>query len=771
MAKRRLITVEEAILLNLLKYRRHFQADTVPIEMTQAGISRVIGVRRSHVSSSLDNAKQKGTLEEKTAHIKGEARRRKCYTLTEMGLAHATDLEREIQEAIVSAVLPDGKEFEGPMTELIESVGPSYTLSRLALLTFDGITKIPPQEAKDEMPVRSGDGVPDVKIFLGRENELAALDKFFEGEGRFLMLKGIPGIGKSALMAYAVKHFTAEPKTFWHNVTEWGTPRNTAGHMAAFLHSLGFSRLKRYLGAHEVPDLADLKDILLEVDKPVVFVFDDCQNSSSSMTALLKMLVSVSESSKTIKLALVGRRIPDIELKQRAGGKIIEMELVGLDMNSSLDLLRGRGMTSPGIENIASKSEGHPLYLTLAEETDSEVDGDNVSTLLAREIFVALSDSEKEILSSLSVFRMPVRGDAFVKDEEDFEALENLERRSIVLSSGGWTMHNLFRDFFYERQTRTDREARHESAAEYYNAYSSDIPGKIEEAHHLFMARDFESALLLLTTQGPDWLRHGNQDEILQLSSLLPDDYDNQEERYEALMLKASALDQIGEWEAARRCYETGRNIATSERDNERSARALRGLGAIYYRWGELDDALETFERALSETKSRVLKSEIQNGIGVVQWRLGQTQKARAAYDTDLKISEEAQDLQGQARALNNLGILDWEEGGFDTALEKYARALDFAQRISAKKLVAILYSNIADAYKSKGEVTEARRFYERCLELSEDLRFNWQTAEAYRGMADVVEADRDKYLKKALRIFDRLGAKEDAKAVRVMMK
>jgi tetratricopeptide (TPR) repeat protein len=489
------------------------------------------------------------------------------------------------------------------------------------------------------------------------------------------------------------------------------------------------------------------------------------------MTALLKMLASVSESSKTIKLALVGRKIPDIKLKQGTVGTIMEMELTGLDMDASLELLKERGMVGPGIENIASKSGGHPLYLTLVEPTDNGSHSDNVSTLLAREIFVGLSESEKVLLHNLSVFRMPVRGDAFVMYEEDFEALENLEKRSIVLSNDGWTMHNLFRDFFYERQTRADREARHESAAEYYNDYSSDIPGKMEEAYHLFMARDYESALLLLTTQGPDWLKHGYQDEILRLSSFLPDDYDNQEERYEALMLKASALDQIGEWEEAKRCYETVQYMATSEKDDERSARALRGQGAIYYRRGELDKALETFEKALSETLSPVLRSEIQNGIGVVQWKLGQPQKARRAYDSDLKISEEVQDLQGQARALNNLGILDREEGKYDKALERYSRALDFAQQMSAKKLVAILYSNIADAYKSKGEVVEAQRFYERCLELSEDLRFDWQTAEAYRGMADIVEADRDKYLKKALRIFDRLGAKEDAKAVRVMMK
>lgn len=761
--------MEEAIVLHLLEYKRHFGEDTVPIGMTQAGISRAIGVRRSHVSSSLDNAKQRGTVEEVQAHVRGESRRRKCYYLSDTGITHARDLKEKVTGAEISAMLPDGADFVGTLKELTESVNGLY-LPKLALLTFDGVTNIPNLDEDDDTSLKGGTGLPEPERLFGREGELAEMREFFDGDRGLLLVKGIPGIGKTALTAFAARHFGTSSKIFWYSITEWSSPRNIARHLAAFLDPLGFPRLRRYLVAHEVPDLADLKDILLEVDFSVVAVFDDTQNSGSNTTMLLKMLASICEKSKNMKIILVGRKIPDMDLKQKLWAHIQEMEVRGLERKFCLELLNERGIPGPEAEAIVERSGGHPLYLTLVEKRN-EAGDDDISNLLAREIFNELSDAEKDVLFALSVFRKAVGSDAFITNEAGLGALDNLEKRSIVGSAGGWTMHNLLRDFFYSRQTRDDREARHENAAEYYNSYSTGINGRIEEAFHLFKSRDYESAILLLSSQGPDWLRHGYQDEILQLSSLLPERYESPEEFYEVQMLNASAMDQIGEWENAKGCYEACLDIASTLDDAERRARALRGLGAIHYRKGDFDKALETFKNALSDNLSPLMAAEIQSGIGVVHWRLGQPIEARTAYESDLKISEKEQDLHGLARALNNLGILDWQEERLDDALEKYARALESAERIPDKKLIAILYSNIADVYKSKGEKDEARRFYERCLELSEDLKFNWQMAEAYKGMAEIVDMDRDKYLNQSLQIFERLGAEEDAKSVRVMMR
>ena len=765
MARKRLITVEEAILVHLLGYRRYFGEGTVPIEMSQAGISQAIGIRRSHVSSSLDTAKEKGNVDERLAHVKGEARRRKCYSLTERGMVLARETEECVEGAVVSATLQNGEVFEGGLGELA-AFDNSRPLVWMALKTVDGVLALPVTEPEGKG--LSFSKVPIVMPFLGRMEEQKAIKEFFEHDGKILVIKGMPGIGKTALAAKVSESVGAS--IFWFSIGEWSSPRNTASHLGSHLQPLGSDRLKRYVDARERPDLADLRDILMELDVRLTIILDDCQNASPSMGSMLKTLISVCEVNEHLDLILVGRSIPGIlDLKHRTSHVCLNMELEGLDTDASFRMLKNRGIVGHKAETIMKRSGGHPLFLALIASDEGEEDAEEMSTLISREIQDSLTAQEREMLYALSVFREPVATDALAKDEDDVRVLEGLKERSIVTHDGRWQMHSLLKDFFYGYQGRVDRETRHEMAAEYYGTYASTSRESIEEAYHLFMARDAESAMLRIATEGEGWLRKGHQDEFLQLCTLIPEGWENPEELFEVLMLKAMVLKQVGEWDSAERVLERCLDICGGL--DALRARTLLVTGAIRYRRGELSGALELFEEAKGLISDNELMAELQNSIGVVNWRLGRPDEARTAYDIDLKISDEKGDLAGIARSLNNLGILDWQEGRSDAALERYARALEAAQRIPDRRLVAMLYSNIADAYKSKGESTEAKRFYERCLELSEDLRFNWQIAEAFRGLADIVEDRRDEYLKKALQMFERLGAKEDAKAVKVMMR
>lgn len=768
MARRRLITVEEAILLHLSEFKRYFGEDTVPLEMTQAGISLSIGVRRSHVSSSLDSAKEKGNVEEKLAHVKGESRRRKSYLLTDVGVAEAGKVRARVADSVVKASLPEGEGFEGTLGELLSSLNADLKLARASLLCLDGTVNLPVRTRTESDESVWTESIPHLEPFYGREGELAEL-KDGLGLASVLAVYGIPGIGKSTLVAEGIGRYGKDYRSFWFSISEWSSPRNTVGHLAGFLESLRFDRLGRYLEAHEVPDLADVSDILGEVKERIVLVFDDCHLAGRSLLLFLKMLASVSRKTDNIKLILLSRRKLDFMPGPEAGAGVV-LRLGGLDKDSSIGMLKDRGFGNREAEAVAAKSGGHPLYLALVGGSGKgPVEGD-ITSLLAREIFDTMSDAEREVMFSLSVFRNDVRTDAVARDADQLKALESLERRHLAWSTDGWHMHNLLKDFFYERQSRDERLSRHESAAEYYNLYANDVPGQIEETYHLFQAGDSESALLLFGLSGNDWLKGGYVDEILHLSSFIPEVSETTAEMYEVMLLKARALEQTGEWVMAAQSFHKCIGLAEEAGDDERLSGALQHKGALLYREGRLDEALTIFRNALAGSISRPLEARLHNSMGVVHWRKGETARAKEAYETDLKISEETGDHNGLARALNNLGILDWQSGDSDAALEKYAKALDSAERMSDKKLVAILYSNIADAYKFKGNKLEARRFYERCLTLSEDLKFNWQTAEAYRGLADLV-GDRDAYLNKALMIFERLGAKEDAKAVRSMMR
>ncbi len=767
MARKRIVTVEESILLHLLDYSRYGSDDTVPMELAQAGMSRSLGVRRSHVSMSLDSAKSRENVEEHLARVKGENRRRKCYFLTSQGEELAKSLKEKIGRVTVSARLPDGADFEGELSELKEKLH-GFSLPRMALLATDGIVKLPIVKSRSEITITQ---VPEIENFIGRKNELAALENFFDRDAKILLLNGMPGIGKTALAARAAANQTI----FWFDITEWSSPRNLANHLAGFLSIQGANRMERYLEAHEVPDLADLRDILLDINFSTIMIFDDCQNASNSIISFMKMLISASGDSQYIKAGFLGREMPDIiDIKQKlTDANIIQMALEPLGDADSAELLRSCGIDELAIMKISKQAGGHPLYLKLAG-TGNDTSALDIEDMLARMIFQNLSDRENQILHLLSVFRHPAGSDALVESSEDIKILENLEKKCILFNAGGWNMHNLVRDFYYSRQAPAERESRHEQVAEFYNTYSSGPDDEIEEVFHLLKAMDFESGIMNFVSGGQRWLRQGFADEVLYLADMIPDDHTNSEDEYNISFLTASALDLIGDWDRASEHYGICFELATVLNDIDKEATMLRREGAILYRKGELADARKIFEKALatlSESENQILLAEIHGSIGVVHWRQGKQNKARIAHEIDLEISQVEKDKRGIARAQNNLGIMDWESGEFGTALERYSTALELAEKLGDKKLVAILYSNIADIHRSKGLNAEARRYYQRCLELAEDLKFNWQVAEAYRGLAQVDDEKRTQHLQKSLAIFQQLGAEEDAKSVKAMMR
>ncbi len=774
MKRKRLATVEEAILVYLKGFTRYREEADVPLAITQMGISRDLGIRRSHISISLDSARQRGLIEERTLHIKGEARRRKSYFLTSQGMIKAQSLEVGFLEQEITARLKDGQIFKGTMEQLTGKVDSSISLARMITHTYEGEVKLDELSDSGESPARQL-AIPHISLLLGREEEKEAIQQALDEGISMISINGMAGIGKTAMLAHVLEASTYKSDVLWMDIGEWSSVRNISGHIANYLDGHPSSpspRLKKYLKAHEILDMADIHDILLALDTRMILVFDDIHNSNLKILEFINMLATVSLASDHLGICLVGRSRPNIvdTYLLNDSGRVLVLDLAGISEDSSIELLKSRGFSDNHAIAIAKRAAGHPLYLTLVKNLEPS-SSDNMEERLAREIFDQLSKEEKIMMGRLSVFREPVASEAIVQEDEDFAILDELLKQSLVINDGGWTTHGLLRNFFYERQAKKTRRASHETAAEYYSTRMS-VNDRVEETHHLIRADDLETAVYLLRTEGGGWLRQGYQDEILSIleemhpSKIIDEDY------YCLKFLAGMAHMQIGNWTRSLDLFTESLAMSRGLDDPENTARALKQLGVLQYRKGDLNEAHVLLFEALSLAgENDVLRSEIDNALGVIFWKQGQDERAMKAYNDDLAISRRTNNHEGIARALNNLGIIMTDRGKYDDALQYYAEGIELAERMKDHKLVCILYSNIADSYKLKGSLAEARRFYERCIELSEDLGFKWQIAESYRGLADIVPDKREHYLELALAMFERLGADEDAKCVRDMMK
>ena len=92
------ITVEDKILLHLFKNPLDPESFEAPMTLSQVGISKVIGVRRSHVSHAAKRLKDKQHIKEKIAHILGVKRRRKVYYLSPEGFQRARKIFEEVED-------------------------------------------------------------------------------------------------------------------------------------------------------------------------------------------------------------------------------------------------------------------------------------------------------------------------------------------------------------------------------------------------------------------------------------------------------------------------------------------------------------------------------------------------------------------------------------------------------------------------------------------------------------------------------------------------
>jgi len=111
------LTIEERILLHLLDFYQYATAITVPIEITQQGISEAILIQRKHVPRSLKAMLNKGLLEETIRHVTGKRQRLRAYFLTDKGREQALLLRDHVKSLLICICTE-----EGSTTQTVEEV-------------------------------------------------------------------------------------------------------------------------------------------------------------------------------------------------------------------------------------------------------------------------------------------------------------------------------------------------------------------------------------------------------------------------------------------------------------------------------------------------------------------------------------------------------------------------------------------------------------------------------------------------------------------------
>jgi tetratricopeptide (TPR) repeat protein/DNA-binding MarR family transcriptional regulator len=746
---RLVLSLNERLILHLSEMDKHKDDPEVPVGASQEGIAQRLGTGVHTVSRMLSSIVKEGLVSERLAHVRGAPKRRKAYSLTEMGMKVAQSLRTDI--AGRKMVLEhDGKAQEMSFEEAIRRIGsisgitPGFPEMVDLAIANDVIRMemFPRQSAGKRCSpefVERSQGRPKVENFFGRDAERKAiLERLDSPDTSTVLIWGMPGIGKSTLASKLFDELSGKRTMFWYSFRGWDTESSFLSALSDFLVSAGRSDtvtgLKRGSSPAEMfmPLVNDLSGC------GMVMFLDDIQKCSRQVTSLLSMVTEAARVSKSSKIVLLSRTIPGF-FSNAVQGNIL-VELAGLDRDSAWHM--AQSMNAKDSVRIVDESHGHPLLLSLMARGGPGQSKGDVISFIEREVYSAVSEKERKVLEMLSVFRHPVPVDAV--PDSDYAVVAGLRQRALVVEQedGIWT-HDLLKDFFTSHLSAQAKKEYHSLAA----AYCDKNPAaewKLETLYHLVEADSWAEALRVAIVNASE-LASDFPEETLALVSKIPSDSGSHRENAELLFIRGQLHEELGSEESALADFERSLSLLGAEEDVAKRALVLETqarLRSEVRRWSEaLSDhqkALHIYER--SNDKEGQTREWL--NIGGVLRKKGDFAKAREAYMKALSLATKDEDRPSEAACLNNLGLLDRDEGrlrdaearlresvrlahvvkdpsGEARGLENLAELLRVEHRLAE---MADLLLESSEAFRRAGEMEEYKRLQAACAEALGEL-------------------------------------------------
>ncbi|MCG7845213.1 MAG: tetratricopeptide repeat protein, partial [Methanomassiliicoccales archaeon] len=421
-----------------------------------------------------------------------------------------------------------------------------------------------------------------------------------------------------------------------------------------------------------------------------------------------------------------------------------EINLEGLDKDSSNRMMKARGLLNGDFEEIFRVTSGHPLFLELIDDPKLAL-GKNIRIFIEQEVFARLGVAERKIMSIAAVFRYPVLIDAFFIMEEEiklaagidkiemdgtdyavsYEAVDSLLSKAIIYESVGQLigMHDLLREFSVSRLTPRQRRVYHRAAARYY-LQDNSAPARVEGLFHSIMAGDLPTAISIAAGDGRSIINKGYATQFAPLLDRLLRDAGgtNKKDLMEINLLQGEVLYLQGEWDRAVEVLETLRLVVPQDVDGRILCEINRMIGVIYLNRADYEKAMSFLLNGINISKDigdRATLADILYDIGGLLERRGHSAEAVERFQQARSIAMELADDLALGKALYGLGRAYSTLGDFETAIDFKKKALVILERRGDTTMMAKTSISIGNDLCAVGNSREGMKFLERSLELA----------------------------------------------------
>ena len=231
------VAVVDRVLLHLNDHESQSDRYVVGPELTRPGIAEACAQHPPNVSRAMRTLLRDGSVEEHTRSIRGEERRQKTWQLSEDGRQKATERHKVLGEIKILLRNNEGELLEVAAKDAAERLEADISLLQILLhaqhegvLTYGDIRFGRIQRSTEEHPAPGrltpmtgahatyNNHPPETRPVHGREEEIQALQTWFDERKPCAVVHGIAGIGKSTLAYHFFNYVLSENENYKYDI-------------------------------------------------------------------------------------------------------------------------------------------------------------------------------------------------------------------------------------------------------------------------------------------------------------------------------------------------------------------------------------------------------------------------------------------------------------------------------------------------------------------------------------------------------------------------
>jgi len=568
---------------------------------------------------------------------------------------------------------------------------------------------------------------PPPQNFVGRDEDITEILSGFEGGAVIAGLRGMGGVGKTALALVLVERLAGSYPDGQIFVDMKGTDKNplTAAEAMAQV-------VRAYDPEFKMPQKeGELETIYISIlhGKRSLLLLDNAASREQVEPLIPPKGCALLVTSRN-KFALPGLAEKDLDVLPLNDAMDLLLEICERIGDHAEELATLCGCLPIALRNAASPLREKPNlsvanYIKKLGDVRERLGLVEATFTLSYDL---LTPELQRLWSHLSVFPadFDLAGAAAVWEMEEMpveDALGELIRWSLVEFSpsatgegGRYRLHDLARDFAGSRLDPAALEPAGLRHAEHYRdllSIANEIfkQGKEGTLRGLQLF-DQERANILA---GQSWAAKnldGNSSAAINLCKSYPD------AGVYVLDLRLSPRERIPWLEKA---------LEASRRSNDKAAEGnhLGNLGLAYSDLGDPRKAIDFYEKALAisrEIGDRRGEGADLGNLGLAYSDLGDPRKAIEFYEKALAIAREIGDRRGEGNRLGNLGLAYYRLGDPRKAIDFYEKGLAIAREIGDRRNEGAHLGNLGNAYSDLGDPRKAIEFYEKALDISREI-------------------------------------------------